>query len=268
MKLTQRDIEVFKLLNRYRYLRRTFIHALLATPLEQGRLRHRIYALAAARYLREPEQQKQSANYRYTPRVYELGPRGKQVLQDHGAPLVEWNGTANGFWHQLMISDVVASIEIGCMWRALPFNTRWDVLQNKPFHLSSAHGHVRPDELFSINGTYFVLEADRGTETNIKRWGEKIDKYGDGLKARTYQTEWGIQSLIILNMFISTAKAENVRTYVSDTLGKKSRSLCFRGMKSLGSHDIAPKPIPSILDDLWHRAGHEPLTILSALERR
>jgi hypothetical protein len=39
-------------------------------------------------------------------------------------------------------------------------------------------------------------------------------------------------------------------------------------MKILGSHDIAPKPILSILDDLWHRAGHEPLTILSALERR
>jgi hypothetical protein len=268
MKLTQRDIEVFKLLNRYRYLRRTFIHALLATPFEQGRLRHRVYALAAARYLREPEQQKQSGNYRYTPRVYELGPGGKQALQDHDIPLVEWNGSVREFWHQLMISDVVASIEIGCMWRRLPFETRWDILGQKPFDLSSASGNIRPDELFSINGTHFALEADRGTETNIKRWGEKIEKYTHVLKNRTYQDEWGIQSLIILNMFISTAKADNVRTYISDILGRKSRSLCFRGMKILGSHDIAPKPILSILDDLWHRAGHEPLTILSALERR
>jgi hypothetical protein len=268
MKLTQRDIEVLKLLNRYRYLRRTFIHALLATPLEQGRLRHRIYALAAAKYLGEPEQQKRSANYRYTPRVYELAPKGRQALQEHGIPLIEWNGSVNEFWHQLMISDLVASVEIGCMWRGLPFTTRWDILGQKPFHLSSASGNVRPDELFSINGTHFALEADRGTETNIKRWGEKIDKYTDVLKNRTYQTEWGIQSLIILNTFISTAKADNVRTYISDILGRKSRSLCFRGMKILGSHDIAPKPILSILDDLWHRAGHEPLTILSALERR
>jgi hypothetical protein len=268
MKLTQRDLEIFKLLNRYRYLRRTFIHALLTTPFEQGRLRHRIYALAAARYLSEPEQQKRSANYRYTPRVYELAPKGRQVLHEQGIPLIEWNGSANEFWHQLMISDLVASVEIGCMWRGLPFKTRWDILGQRPFHLSSTNGNVRPDELFSINGTHFVLEADRGIETNTKRWGEKIDKYGDVLKARTYQFEWGIQSLIILNVFISTAKAENVRAYISDTLGKKSRSLCFRGMKILGSHDIAPQPILSILDDPWHRAGHEPLTILSALERR
>lgn len=268
MEITPRDIEIFKLLNRYRYLRRTFIHALLAAPTEQGRLRHRIYALSAAKYLREPEQQKRSANYRYTPRVYELGPRGKETLEELSLPLVEWSGSVNEFWHQLMISDLVASIEISCRWRGLPFKTRWDVLDQKPFHLPSAHGHVRPDELFSIDGTHFVIEADRGTESNITRWGEKIDKYGDVLKTRAYQTEWGIQSLIVLNMFISAAKAENVRSYISDKLGKKSRSLCFRGMKSLGSYDTTPTPILSILDDSWHRAGHEPLTILSALERR
>jgi hypothetical protein len=268
MQITQRDIEIFKLLNRYRYLRRTFIHALLATPLEQGRLRHRIYSLAAAKYLHEPEQQKRSANYRYTPRVYELSPKGKEVLRDYSIPLIEWNASVNEFWHQLMISDLVASVEISCMWRGLPFKTRWDILGQVPFHLSSSYGNVRPDELFSIDGTHFVLEADRGTETNIKRWGEKIAKYTDVFKNRTYQTEWGIQSLIILNTFISATKADNVRNYISEALGKKSRSLCFRGLKILGSHDIAPKPILSIFDDPWHRAGHEPLTILSALERR
>ena len=268
MQITSRDIEILKLLNRYRYLRRTFIHALLSTPLDQGRLRHRIYALSAAKYLREPEQQKRSANYRYTPRIYELAPRGKEVLQEADIPLIEWNGSANEFWHQLMISDLVASIEIGCMWRGLPFKTRWDVLGRMPFHLSSSRGVVRPDELFSVGDTHFVLEADRGTETNIKRWSEKIDKYSDVLQSRAYQTQWGLQSLVILNTFISTTKAENVRTYISDFLGKKSRSLCFRGMKILGSHDVAPQPILSILDDPWHRAGHEPLTILAALERR
>src|ERR1700728_3825914 len=153
-----------------------------------------------------------------------------------------------------MISDLVSSVEISCKWRGLPFQTRWDVLDQKPFHLSSAHGNVRPDELFSINGTHFVLEADRGTESNITRWGEKIDKYGDVLKTRAYQTEWGVPSLIILNLFISPTKAENVRTYISDRLGKKSRSLCFLGMRSLGSYDVAPKPILSLLHDAWHRA--------------
>ena len=53
--------------------------------------------------------------------------------------------------------------------------------------------------------------------------------------------------------------------YITDILKKKSKSLSFRGMKVLGSHDIAPTPILTILDDPWHRAGHGPLTILSAL---
>jgi hypothetical protein len=108
-------------------------------------------------------------------------------------PLIDWNGGANEFWHQLMISDLVGSVEIACKWRGLPFKTRWDILGQMPFHLSSSYGNLRPDELFSIDGTHFVLEADRGTETNIKRWGEKIDKYSDVLKARAYQTQWGVQ---------------------------------------------------------------------------
>ena len=91
MQITPRDIEIFKLLNRYRYLRRTFIHALLAAPSEQGRLRHRIYALAAAKYLSEPEQQKRSANYRYTPARLRTRPQGQASLAgvQHSARGVE-----------------------------------------------------------------------------------------------------------------------------------------------------------------------------------
>jgi hypothetical protein len=274
MKITQRDIEVFKLLNRYRYLRRTFIHALLATQLDQGRLRHRIYALSSAKYLREPEQQKQSGNYRYTPRVYELGLKGRAALQEQGIALIEWNTKPREFWHQLMISDVLASVEVACMQRGLRFRTRWDILGTKSFHLSCTDGQVRPDELCAIEDTPLTFECDRGTETNVSpldrnsSWSKEIHQYADVFKNRTYQTEWGVQSLIVLNMFASPIKAENVRNYIADKLGKKSRSMAFRGMRSLGSHDIAPKPILSILDDQWHRAGHDPLTILSALERR
>lgn len=273
MLLTQRDIEIFKLLNRYRYLRRTFIHALLATPLDQGRLRHRIYALSAAKYLREPEQQKHSANYRYAPRVYELDARAHAQLRDCGIELIAWKGD-HQFWHQLMVSDIVASIEVACMHRGLAFKSRHDILGAKPMLLTCTEGIVRPDEIFSINDTAFALEADRGTETNVSpldrhsSWAKKVHHYADVFKSRVYQTQWGVQSLIVLCMFVSPTKADNVRRYIAEGLGKKSRSLWFRGSKMLGSREFAPKPLITIPDDLWHRAGHEPVTLLSALERR
>jgi hypothetical protein len=274
MKLTQRDIEVFKLLNRYRYLRRTFIHVLLGAPLHAGRLRHRIGDLAAAGYLRLPVQQKNTANYNNRPAVYELGPKGKAALEDQGIAVNPWSGNPNEFWHQLMISDVVASIEIAAKWKGLTFKTRWEILGDRPFHLTGHDGQVRPDELFAVDGTHFALEADRATESNNSpltrnsSWAKKVDQYVDVFKNRTYQREWGIQSLIVLNMFTSPRKADNVRRYIEEGLDRKSRSLWFRGMKVLGSHDSAPQPLTAILDDLWHRAGHEPVAMLSALERR
>jgi hypothetical protein len=261
MELTQRDIEIFKLLTRYRYLRRTFIHALLATPLDDVSLRRRIYKLSAHKYLREPERQQQSKNYRYVPRVHELGARGYEELKYELGLIPEQKPVkAHEFWHELMICDILASIEIGCMYKGLTFQ-----ILDKPSELTTPHGALRADAYFSINGMHFLVEADRATESNTNRWQEKIDKYTDVFKTRSYQTQWNIQSLIVLCMFSSPQKADNVRLHIQDTLGKKSRSLWFRGMKILGSHDRAPKPLTNLPDELWHRAGHEPVTILSAL---
>jgi hypothetical protein len=256
--LTPRDIEILKLLERYRYLRRTFIHALLAAPLDQGRLRHRIYKLKTHAYLTEPERQKNSGNYRYTPRVYELGPKGREELNTFETPV-----KAHEFWHELMICDVLSSIEVACLHNGLKFE-----ILPKPNELPTTEGAVRADAFFKINDTHFLLEADRSTESNSNKWEQKILKYADIFKQRTYQSKWNVMSLIVLCMFISPVKANNVRLHIESTMGKKSRSLWFRGAKALGSHDIAPKPIYSILDDPWQRAGHAPSTILSALERR
>ena len=273
MRLTDRDIEIFQHLNRYRYLRRTFIHALLGYDLDHQWLRHRIYALEDYGYLCEPEQQKQSSNYRYTSRHYGLGPKGEEELRERGTSIVQWSGSPKEYWHQLMISDVVASVEIACKARGLDFQHR-NGFFDKPVYLSCPNGWVRPDELFTVNGTAFILEADRGFEPNASLtarhsyWAKKIEDYSGVLRNRTYEKEWAFSSLVILCMFASPGKAENVRMYIADTLKKKSKSLSFRGVKVLGSHDTAPEPILSILDDPWQRAGHEPLTILSALESR
>ena len=69
------NLDTFKALDRYRYLRSNFVAAL-----HGGSFQHRKRDLGKLRrknLLAAPEQQKDSANYRYSPRVYELAPKGK-----------------------------------------------------------------------------------------------------------------------------------------------------------------------------------------------
>ena len=144
---------------------------------------------------------------------------------------------------------------------------------------------MRPDELFFLNGYCFVIEADRNTEPNHSfnrnaSWAKKLDQYAYIFRTKAYQHEWDVRELIVLNIFTSPVKAENVRRYLEDGnieyadgdgvvhAIKKSRSLFFAGNHTLDSHERTPLPLMTILDDLWNRAGHPPATILSALEPR
>src|SRR5215470_9141771 len=84
IELTERDIELFKLLNRYRYLRSTFLYAFVGGNSEthfKERLGHLYHD---GGYIRRPEQQWQFANSRYMPVIYELDTKGEQVLRDQG----------------------------------------------------------------------------------------------------------------------------------------------------------------------------------------
>jgi Replication-relaxation len=263
MRITDNHIDILRLFTKRRYIRRTFVHALLGRDLNNEVLRKRIYALSRHGYLNEPEQQQNSGNYRYAPNIYELAPKGCDELN---IPYVELS--AKEFWHQLMIDDISASAELACRAAGLAFLTRREILLGKPFLLTLADGYLRPDDLFSIGGTHFAVEADRGTESNETRWREKIEQYSEAFAARAYQHQWGIQSLIVLNLFSKPTKAENIRRMIEDKLRKSSRSLWFKGENTLGRHDKTPNPFFFKLDDFWYRAGHEPSTILAALDAK
>ena len=84
VELTDRDIELFKLLNRYHYLRSNFLYAFLGGNSET-RFKERLgHLYHDGRYINRPEQQWQFANCRYMPVIYELDDKGEQVLRDRG----------------------------------------------------------------------------------------------------------------------------------------------------------------------------------------
>lgn len=199
--LTPRDFAIFKLLERYRYLRSTFIHAFVGGTSET-RFKERLGDLYhEGGYLNRPERQWETAHSRCMPVVYENSERAREVLAMHGR-LAERcrhmpygaSGAGRQFAHSLMICEVLASIELATIMRPdlrfvawpeilakAPEATRASVSPlRSPFMTFPASGEksrgpstkrVIPDGLFGLeylqsgrkSYRFFALEADLGT---------------------------------------------------------------------------------------------------------
>src|ERR1700733_4645127 len=85
---TDRDIEIFQLLVRYRYLPSDTIHGFVGGNTKA--LLHRLTLLSRKPnlYLSRPPQQRQNAAANYPPLIYQLDQRGSQVLQESGLPFL------------------------------------------------------------------------------------------------------------------------------------------------------------------------------------
>jgi len=201
LELSPRDFEIFKLLDRYRYLRSSYLYAFVGGKSET-RFKERLGDLYHdGGYLDRPREQWLLANCRYAPVVYTLSDSGQRMLREHrGAsaeqPLLNEGrpGACRQFAHALMISEVLALFELGARrdpklrfisWREIlakaPDATR---AKPKPFafrvsvsrllsgdQATSLETTVEPDALFGLEYRqrdamvyrFFALEADRGT---------------------------------------------------------------------------------------------------------
>ena len=249
------NTDTFKLLDRYRYARSNFIAAY-----HGGSQQHRKRDLGKLRrqgLLAAPDQQKDSANYRYSPRVYELTSKSRAVLSRGGTDLTKWKGDRN-FWHQLMVADVVLSLEIACKKRNLRFRHRTEIIGDTPLqfkcsithqfskHMEHYDGALQPDELFAINTTYFVLEADRQHEPisrptlKTSSYLRKILQYRNVLKSGSYKEF--IPNMIVLNITTSNDHARNIKDFMYDELNLKSTAICFHGNAALELARKLPGP--------------------------
>src|SRR5476649_1591112 len=176
----------------------------------------------------------------YSPRVYELAAKGKIELLASGGTATDWH-EARQFWHQLMVADIVMSFEIACKERGLRFRHRTDIIgaQSLQFESSISHqfskhmehydGALQPDELFAINNTYFVLEADRQHEPITRptlsgsSYLRKILQYRAVLKSGSYKEL--IPNMIVINITTSPAHAKNIQTFMLEELRMSSSAL-------------------------------------------
>jgi Replication-relaxation len=264
------NLETFKALDRYRYLRSNFVAAF-----HGGSQQHRRRDLGTLRrrgLLSAPEQQKNSANYRYTPRVYELSPKGKAALIASGITPIHWVGERQ-FWHQLMVADIVMSFEIACKSRGLRFRHRKDIIGTAPLtfptnishqfpkHSDHYSGVLQPDELFAINNTYFILEADRQNEPITRptlatsSYLRKILQYRAVLRSGSYKEL--IPNMLVLNITTSATHADNIMAFMEGELAMSSSAMMFMGIEILGSRESYPQPLIELLDLPFRRVGHD-----------
>jgi hypothetical protein len=297
IELSERDIEIFKLLERYRYLRSTFIHAFVGGASE-ARLKERLGDLFHERYLDRPEQQWTLANCRYVPAVYEMGEGGRRALREAGiGDSKPWTWLGDGahrqFAHSLMICEVLSSIDLGVRGRSDLRLVSWQEILAKapeatqrspaPFRIpvlasdtaqSSCDGTVVPDALFGLEYKteektvyrFFALEADRGTMPVVRTnraqssYLKKMTAYREIVARQIHKSHLGLPNLLVLTVTTNAAHMKRIMQQVNEHIGAHA-GLLFLPFDTEDPAEIVRSPSMEFLVTPWQRVGWPPLCL-------
>jgi len=239
LELTTRDIEIFKLLARYRYLPSSFIHAFVGGRSET-RLKERLGDLFHEGYIDRPDQQWEFANALSRHTIYESDSGAARTLREVGITVGDrrtfLSETAHRqLLHSLMICQVLASLDLGVRGDSRLRFIAWPEILGRapqatrssgaPFRLPvPSGGYLVPDGLFGIEygasdkKTYrfFALEADRGTMPVTRSNGSqtsylrKITAYRDIIAHQIHKTHWGLPNLLMLTVTIGETRVQEI----------------------------------------------------------
>lgn len=239
IELTPRDIDLFKLLTRYRYLRSTFLHTFVGGASET-RFKERLgHLYHEGGYLSRPQEQWQAVNARYQPAVYELGERGEAILRERGLSTGEpaWRrraGANRHFAHSLMICDTLASIELGVRAGAgVRFIASPEILAKAPEETRNA-----PIPLALPVQVSYTRPRSGNTQT------ARFDLVPDGLFGLEYAREDGTKAYRFFAL-----EAERMNRVDSGSLTQTSwlkKVLAYRDAVARGTHR-ARLGIPNLL---------------------
>lgn len=303
LEIQTRDLAVFELLQRYRYLPINFIRALLPADLRgqsYKRFQERMGQLYHEGYLNRPNRQREAENARWRHLVYELDHRARIELRERGMNEAHRPGFGRNFRHELMVCLVQASIEIACnetpgleyvSWRhilqhaATPESTK---TSKRPFRipvvLDGVHTAIAPDgwpsgiRYSSPSGGRYALcfpghETDCATEplapsdvlarANIEC---KLRAYLAIYERRTHQMHFGFPNMIVPFVTTSRKRMGNMMALLAKiTGGKGSSFLLFKCMPQFASMGASPEPTANFLSEPWERVGHPPLELIAEL---
>jgi hypothetical protein len=275
------NLDILKLLDHVQFARANMVAAYINASAKRKSTQHRkrdLGKMKKAGLLFCPEQQKMTANYRYSPRIYAVAPLGKKLLRDWGVTPSDKIDLKN-FWHQLMISDVVISLAIACKQKGIPFQFQKDLIGDEaltfpasieyafPKGKKTCTRNCEPDYLFAIGHINFALEVDRSTETILpssfenKSHLRSILQYRDVIKNGTFKTL--VPNMMVLNITTVDEHALNIMSMMLSETKLTSSALLFTAAAILGSYDDYPEPLTYLLEVNLPRVGHPDFNILN-----
>ncbi|MGC9955086.1 MAG: replication-relaxation family protein [Rhizomicrobium sp.] len=282
--LTPRDIEIFRALSRYRYLRSTYLHA-FAGGRSATRFKERLGDLFHEGYLDRPSQQWQFADALHAPVIYELGEGAKHTLQERGGIEDAWTVLSQAahrqFTHSVMICACLASIDLATKRKdSLRFIAWPEILARAPeatrmspmaFRIptSSLPVAVVPDGMFGLEYSrddkktyrFFALEADRGTmpvtRSNSQQTSYlgKLGAYQEVIARQAHKNYLGIPNLFVLTVTTDQSRLFAIMRRFADRGTNSTFLFKAADPATLGG------PVPDLLMTPWERHGLPPLRI-------
>jgi Replication-relaxation len=294
---TDRDIEIFKLLIRFRYLPADYVHAFVGGNSKALGRRLNLLCRKPNLYLARPHQQRENASANYRPLIYELDERGSRVLRERGVSFLPKSYHRN-FAHELMVAQVTASIELGTReaphvrlitWVEIlahpntPQSTRQSptpasipvsfLAHGEPQSLNLA-ADARPfglERMIDGKRTYLFfpgIEADCGTEplapsdfdrSSIKK---KLIAYIAIAEQGIFRSHFGFPNFFVPIITTTTARMNSMMELLQRVAnGRGSKMFLFKTFPAFTASERR-EPTGHMLIEPWQRAGFESLSMI------
>jgi hypothetical protein len=281
------DLKLFQLLLRYRYLPANFI--LPFTGFYHTYLKGRLDVLSRKpnKFLDRPDKQRSQPNANYRFLIYQLAYRGERALKDAGLWTPEPQlGDKTLFAHSLMVTETIASLELGCrsmIWwpeiaarldnpqRFIPveISYRKEALAFDHYNDSNGPFGIRyPDN----TARFFSLEAEHTNQVDCKHlrktsFLKKFLAVKAIMDTGAYKKAWGIPNLVTLVVTASQSRIDTMKDLIlRETNGKGLRYIAFYKIPVMENLEPA-KPMPEMFTSGWQRAGHPDLYLNEPVER-
>jgi len=294
---TDRDVEIFKLLTRYRYLPSDYIHAFVGGSMSALSRRLNYLSRKPNLYLGRPHQQREAADANYRRLIYELDERGSRVLRERGLSFLPKSYHRN-FAHELMVAQIMASFELGTRERPNVRLITWPEIlanPNTPEATRESPTAAAIPVRFTVNGdqysvhinadarpfglervidgsrTYLFfpgIEADCGTEpveaSGFERSSiaKKLAAYIAIAEQGVYRSHFGFPNFFVPFIAPTRVRMDSMMTLLQRlTGGRGSKMFLFKTFPALSSVEKLPRADGHMLTEPWLRTGFEPLTL-------
>lgn len=302
-RLTQTDVDVLALLQRYRYLPSTYVAALLGLEGDYykdilHKLRHKAGLIDC------PPASWAAVNARYRPAVYGLTDKGASALKLRGLYVPRLK-SGHEFNHELGVCLIRASFEIGARQHGLQLIPAEDILnhpncpthtrhQTSPWTVPVAFdwtfdgSKMRVEHTVKTDGEFFALarphangrttlafpgfEFDRRTEPlepadyerpSIKK---KILAFRAIASQGIYRSRFGLPNAIVPFITVNEVHLRSMmRVVESVSNGHGSKLFIFKSLPNFAAFESFPPPTGHMLTTPWQRVGHSPYEILKEL---